>query len=644
LNKCMCSAALIAAAAMMCAAQALMISPVHAQLTGDGQDNAPAAGISISPPDSSSLSTSELSSAAPTATSDQSQLAGVIRSIVILGNMNISQDAIRSVLSQKIGDEYSANSAEADRQGIQDMGYFGAVTERAEAGPGTGDVTITYTVVEYPKVTRIVFTGNQVEPTAKLFAVMQTKAGQVLNTNTVARDIQNIMNVYQVDGYRANISEDINMDPTSGILTMPVVEARVSSITVTGNRKTKAFVVTRELKTKVGQPYNEIQFKKDLTRVYNLGLFDSVGPSDISTPEVGEVAIGIPVKEKQTGQVSVSVGYSSQEQLVGTAALSDTNFRGRGESASLSWQVAGAQAQESVDGSFGDPYIDSKHDGFSIDLYNRAIYRFSSSFISAATSGETDEYYERHIGGTLTLSRPLSDTETGFVTARSESVRSNDVSIPIVDSFIRQDATVSGLGYRLVNNTRDNEFNPAAGGYYAVSAEAVASSELTVGNAPTPLAPGEHNFIKYGFDLRRYISLQGPRRKSVTEPKRVLAIRLYGGFTQSEIPFSEEYFLGGADTLRGYVEDRFWGNNVLLLNTEIRIPIASSLTGVLFGDVGDAWGTIYQGAGLQQSSSFSAQPAVGVGIRVNTPIGPIRLDYGVGREGGQTDFAIGQSF
>jgi outer membrane protein insertion porin family len=616
-----------------------------AQGAAPSSSPAPAGGLgSLSlAPDDNAPAASGPTIATPTAPAAP-QIVGTIRALVIQGNQNISEAAIRSVLTQKVGDAYSDNGAEADRQAIQDLGYFGAVTDRASIGPGPSDVTVTYTVVEYPKVTRIVFTGNEVEPTAKLMAVMQIKAGQVLNTNTVARDIQAIMNVYQTDGYRADISEEINMDPTSGILTMPVIEAKVSSITITGNRKTKSFVITREMKTRVGRPYNEIQFRKDLTKVYNLGLFDSVGQADISTPEVGEVAISIPVKEKQTGQVSVSVGYSTLEQLVGRAQLSDTNFRGMGESANVSWEVAGTQAQESVEVGFGDPYIDKRHDGFNIDLYNRAIYRFSSSFISQATSGETDEYYERHIGGSLTLSRPLNDTTTGFVTARSESVRSNDVSIPIVDSFIRQDATVSGLGYRWEDNTRDNEFNPAAGGFYSLSVEGVATNESTVGNAPTPLAPGDHNFIKYGFDLRRYISLQGPRRKSLTEPKRVLAFRLLGGFTSSEIPFSEEYFLGGADSLRGYVEDRFWGNDLLLLNSELRIPMGSSLTGVLFTDVGDAWGTIYQGAGLQQSTDFSAEAAVGVGVRVNTPIGPIRLDYGYGRQGGQTDFSIGQSF
>ncbi len=599
---------------------------------------------STTPPDSTPTPDTSAADASSPAPSDQPTISGRIGEINITGNKNISSTAIRAIIRQKVGDDYNPNSAEADRQAIQDMGYFGAVTEHAAAGANAGDVVVTYTMIENPRVTRIVFTGNTVEPTSKLSAVVMTKPGQVLDTNTLAQDTQNIIAVYSQDGYRASISEDINLDYTTGVLTLPIIEAKVSSLTITGNKRTKPYVILRELKTRVGSPYNEVSLRRDLTRLNNLGLFDSVGPVDVNTPDVGLVALSIPVKEKQTGQVSVSVGYSTQEKLIGTATLSDSNFRGRGETASVMWQVAGVDGQASAEVGFGDPFIDKRHDGFNIDLYNRAVFRFSSSFIDTSTSGSTDQYYERHIGGTLTLSRPVSDTSTLFLTGRTETVRSNNVSLPIEDSFIRQDDDVSGLGARYVNNTRDNEFSPAAGGYYSISAEGVTSTDSTQGNAPTPLTPGSHEFPKFGIDLRRYISLQGPRRKSFNEPKRVLALRLLGGITSAQIPFSEEYFLGGADSLRGYEDDRFWGNKLLLLNSEVRIPLGSSLTGVVFGDVGDAWGSIYQGLGLQQHTQFQPQPAVGVGVRVTTPIGPIRIDYGVGRDGGRTDFSIGQSF
>jgi outer membrane protein insertion porin family len=569
---------------------------------------------------------------------------GNISAIVIKGNTNITTDALRAVLRQKPGAVYSATDAESDRQAIEQMGYFSAVTFNSSQD-ASGTVTETYSVVENPRISQIIITGNTVYSSAKLLGKIRSHPNTILNTNTLAQDIQTIVQTYHDAGYIASISEDINIDPATGILTIPIIEARVSSLTITGNKKTKARVITREMKTKPGVVYNSNVFTKDLTRVYNLGLFDNVGQADISTPDVGEVAITVPVTERRTGQVSVSLGYSTLEKLVGIASLGDTNFRGLGETANVSWTVGGTYNQSSFEGSFGDPYIDKYHTGFNIDAYNRVVYRFDNSFLSGATSsGSNSQYYERQKGGTLTFSRPVSDVDTAYITGRAESVDANNFEAPLSDSYILQDSSLAGLGGRLVNDTRDNNQNPAAGGLNTVSLEAVSSSTTTVGNAPTPLAPGNRDYLKYGIDLRRYISLQGPRKKSLTEQKRVFAVRLLGGATQSQIPFSEQYFLGGADSLRGYQTDRFWGSDVVLLNSEVRIPIASSVVGVIFTDAGDAWGSIYQGIGLEQNPSFALHQSIGVGLRVVTPLGPIRVDYGIGSEGGNTDFSIGQSF
>ena len=95
-----------------------------------------------------------------------------------------------------------------------------------------------------------------------------------------------------------------------------------------------------------------------------------------------------------------------------------------------------------------------------------------------------------------------------------------------------------------------------------------------------------------------------------------------------------------------HTEDRFWGTNMFLLSTEFRMPVASNLIGVLFADYGDAWDA-QSGLSIQnfpQHSGFRGNLGVGVGLRVTTPIGPIRLDYGIGREGGRTHFSIGHSF
>jgi len=569
---------------------------------------------------------------------------GNIGAVVIKGNSNISTDAIRAVLRQKVGDAYSGENGESDRQAIENMGYFSAVTFEPEQDT-SGTVTENYSVVENPKVSQIVITGNTVYSTENLMAKLRTHVGSILNTNTLAQDIQKITETYRTAGYRATISDDINIEPLSGVLTIPIVEARVNKLQITGNKVTKTKVITREMKTLPGVVYNENVLTKDLTRVYNLGLFDSVGRADINPVDVGKVDITVPVTERRTGQVSVSLGYSTLEKLVGIASLSQSNFRGLGETASISWTVGGTYNQSSFEASFGDPYIDKYHTGFSIDAYDRVVYRFDNSFLSSSTTttGNQNQYYERQKGGTLTFSRPLNEQTTAFLTGRAESVDANNFQTPLNDSYILQNSSLAGLGVRLANDTRDNVLNPANGSLRTVSVETVRSSTKTLDNAPTPLAPGSRDYLKFGLDLRQYFSLQGART-TITQQKRIFAIRFLGGSTQSQIPFSEEYFLGGVDDLRGYDTSRFWGSHVFLINSELRIPIASSVTGVLFTDIGDAWGSIYQGIGLAQDANFNPHQSVGFGLRVTTPLGPIRIDEGFGSEGAKTDFAIGNSF
>ncbi len=157
--------------------------------------------------------------------------------------------------------------------------------------------------------------------------------------------------------------------------------------------------------------------------------------------------------------------------------------------------------------------------------------------------------------------------------------------------------------------------------------------------------PVKGTFTKVSFDVRRYFSKGG--RKLTPQDKRVtLALRVRAGYAGGTLPFFEQFFVGGAESIRGYREDRFWGTRMLIGSVELRKPIAQSIAGVLFLDYGDAWGsaTEFDVDELPQSETFKGHFGFGVGMRVNTPIGHLRLDYGVGNEGGRTHFSMGQAF
>jgi outer membrane protein insertion porin family len=578
--------------------------------------------------------------------------------VAISGNTNINSDTIRNAVTLKPGMDYTEQEIEKDRGAIMALGYFNAVTPHKEDVPG--GVKVTYEVTENPRISNIKIVGNAPIPTDKVLGLMKTKPNQVLNTTTLNQDIEAIQAYYGDQGYIAYITEDIGVDPKTGVLTVPILVNRVESVVITGNRKTKAWALLREMKTQPGQVFNVKILKEDIIRIYNLDILEDIKPYQI-TPggEIGMVKITIPVVEKKTGLVSVGFGYSSRQRLVGQARLAETNFRGRAQGVNLLWQqgtsnAVGGSASEEL--GFYEPWIDKKHTSLSVNGYNKLLYRFSSGIFSSASFSNDQNYSERHQGGDVTLSRPLSERTRVYLGGRYEDVTTDESLLNGLNTGDRglfrlvMQGVVAAGSLRVVHNTRDFDLDPGAGQYDGLSIEygTVNGNTFNPVDLPQPHfseVPFDGPFNKASVDIRRYFSKGG--RKLTPQDKRVtLAFRLRAGISSGKLPFFEQFFIGGAESLRGYREDRFWGDNMLLASAELRKPIAQSISGVLFVDYGDAWAGNPQFfvTQLPQSRTFQGNVGTGVGIRVNTPIGHLRLDYGIGSEGGRTHFSMGQAF
>jgi outer membrane protein insertion porin family len=170
----------------------------------------------------------------------------------------------------------------------------------------------------------------------------------------------------------------------------------------------------------------------------------------------------------------------------------------------------------------------------------------------------------------------------------------------------------------IIYDTRDDVFNPH-NGWYGIAQAEIAGRFLG----------GDNNYNKYILDLRNYID---------TGQDTVLALRLMGGIADTTLPEYEKFTVGGVNTLRGYDLAEFEGEQMLVFNAEYRWDIADNTQLVVFGDAGYAWA-------LDEPIRLDdIKFGYGVGLRFDTPLGPIRLDYGLGEEGGQTYFSIGQTF
>jgi len=615
--------------------------------------------------------------------------APVVGDIAVVGMANISREAILAVSSVRVGQPFSQDIVNRDVAAIQNMGYFQRVTSRTEQTPS--GLRVIYEVVENPKITSINITGNTLVPTDKLLDAMRTKAGDVLNTDRIGKDFDAIQQYYQDLGYLAFINTSVTDAVTpEGVMNLPIIEVRIEKFTVTGNKKTRTDVILRELTTKPGDPYNKNTLTEDMYRLSNLGYVEpqTYKPLQGSAPD--KIIIEIEVAEKRSGQLEVGAGYSSQQGLIGRVAVSESNIKGSGKLVSASLEIAGRYRNDGVppvsaDLTYYQPWIGKKKMGLSASIYNKTTYRFSSSVVG--TSSSDSDAYEVRRGFSLGLSRPRNKKVSLQTSFRLDSIDTfsgkNESATALYQIDAERNSTVAAMGISHVVDTRDTIQDASRGQYVSLGSEL---GHTNLSGDFNDLGYGSEGrkgfFAKPAAEYRRFFALVP--RKDFRSTTRVLAFRVKAGASSGPITFFDQYFVGGADSLRGFGEDRFWGKNMLLANLELRYPIpkTDAVQAVLFMDAGDAWGSELRGDpkryadylnwsthdgdingdGIKdpppapysiydayeyrwpQHDKFKMHFGAGIGIRVKTPIGPIRLDYAGSKEGNRVHFSIAQMF
>ena len=626
------------------------------------------------------ISSALIALAAPGFTQDTRPVAD----IVITGLVRTNDESARLVIRGAgvvEGKPFSNDAFTKARAALREKGLYAEVYARTE---DTLDrkVKVVFEIVENPVIGNIVFSGNRSITNAKLLPLLQTKPGDVLNTKTLAEDITKVRRYYDEQGFNIVVTESYQFDPKTGTLTVPLLETVIESIAITGLSKTKDFVVRRELRSKPGDPLNFKVLNDDLTRLLALNIFLSPRFENPEVgSEVGKVKVTFTMPEQRTAQAGISLGYTAQQRLFGTLNFDEQNLQGKGRGLNLAWTISGGVAQNSYELGFTEPWFDKQNTSLSASLYNRLNFRFNRIMTGSLTQGlSNNQYYEQREGASARLSRPLTaDRFTrGFVSARTELIQANNLQVnyeTLTNDQIQnlrgaliQNGDVSALTFGLTSNRVDNPQDPSKGFFFSPSIEVGSSgfnfqkprlnpdyiSSTATPNVPRVLIDTRSQtgaFSKLIFDVRKYTNLEKPRQ-NLTDTRKVLASRLLIGIATGNISFSEQFFMGGPDNLRGYFNDRFWGNRTFLFSNELRIPFGKDnpLGGVVFADVGDAWNAMDVNRenipGFDQHSQFKPQWGLGFGLRITIGgIGKIRLDYGFDQKGtGRSHFSIGQTF
>jgi outer membrane protein insertion porin family len=446
----------------------------------------------------------------------------------------------------------------------------------------------------------------------------------IFTYDSLKEDSNNIKGLYFGKGYiSVEVKDSTYLDVATGkvAITYSLVEndvAYVERIEIRGNIKTQDKVIRRELRIKPGEKFDGDKLKRSKERLYNLGFFQEINYDTDQGSEPDKRNLIVDVKEAKTGSFSFGGGYSSIDQFVGFAEIEQKNFDWRnwktftGAGQDLKLRAEAGSVRQNYELSFTDPWMWDHPVSFGFDVYKREHDKDSNVGYG---------YKEVRSGGDLRLGKDLSEYIKGGLTYRLEQVDISDVDSSATQDLKSEEGKnlISSLEFSVTRDTTDNVFNPTRG--------LVLSGSYEVAGGPFG---GDKDFNKLFGLASQYVPLfakgvlQFQARAGMAQPFR----------DQGTVPIYERFYAGGANTIRGYEErsvgpvdpvtdDPLGGEALLVGNIELTVPIVEFIKGALFIDSGNVW---------SKASDFGQggfKTGVGFGVRINTPIGPLKLDYGI---------------
>lgn len=578
----------------------------------------------------------ELNKAIVTVTIDEKTKVKVT-SINITGNKAVKTNAIKKVLGTKTAwlfnsgvfkEEILAEDVEKIKALYDDIGYLdAAVNPKLDYSDDKKELSITFEVDEGKqyRVGDISITGNLNYPESVIMSKIKMVKGKPFSNNGLRADISEIRHHYFQNGYvNASIDVERNLNQSTGNIDISLnIDSKevvyVGKVEIRGNLKTRDTVIRRELRILPGDRFNGDKIKRSKERLYNLGYFEDIAFDTEPTEKPDVNNLIVTVKETKTGEFAFGGGYSSIDQLIGFVSITQKNFdilnfpsfMGGGQNLVLKAELGMVRTNYNI--SWTDPWIFGYPYMFGFDIYRTAHRR-------ATDVGWP--YDETRTGGDLRLGKEFTDTFRGELTYRLEEVRISDVSDNASQALKDESGTnwISSLMLQLTQDTRDNIYNPTKG--YVIGGSIEDAGGIFFGDKDYVKGTGTASYYHLFYE------------KVVLEVSGRFG--LAGAYGDSkDLPVYERFYAGGANTIRGYKERRvgpkdpgsgepIGGDALAVGNIEATFPIFEKIMkGAIFYDVGNVW---------EKASEFIVdgefRQGAGVGVRVKTPVGPVKLDYG----------------
>ena len=535
-------------------------------------------------------------------------------------------------------------------------------------------ITINIDEGEQYRLGKIDVRGDLLEPKEFFLSRVSVHPGDVFNRSKLSDDLQKLTDLYKDRGYayvNATPATPVDEKTRTVDVTFEIQKGELvyfERINIHGNSKTRDKVIRRELRIIEGEPYNQALLDYSKRRVNALGYFEKVDISTRRGTTDNMMEVNVEVSERPTGTFQIGAGFSSVENFIAQAQVSQNNFFGRGQLLTVQAQLSSLRQLFLLQ--FQDLYFLDTNWTFGFNLFKQDRYLYS--FTRSSYGGRLTWGYLLSDDLRLTLTynwEKVSITNGNVFSGLFSAGQRDPIPAGTLANLLRSGITSSTIGL-LSYDTRNDRMFPSRGWYNTLSAEVADKVFLS-----------ENIFTRYELAFRYFYPIWGPF---------IFRAKMEGGLIASRdprgVPIFERYFVGGIYDIRGFAPRslgpvihapgsqapdalltpfRIGGNSQVIANAEIEFPLFDKvgIRGVVFTDAGNAFNLedfycqlrpdnvdVSQDPCKKPWNLEAYRASWGFGFRWFSPIGPLRFEWGIpfrtlpGEQSMVFEFTIGNFF
>ena len=576
-----------------------------------------------------------------------------VQKITFVGNRAFSDSQLRDIVSTtqsgwfdfiKGTNIYDPDRVNLDKELLRQYylknGYADVriVSGNAEIGRDAGGFLITYAIEEGERYNfgsvRIDSALSAISPQS-LEGDLLTTSGQVYNASNIEKTVEKLTLKVSDQGFAfARVRPNATRNAATRTMDLVYVidegaRVYIERINVSGNSRTKDFVIRREFRLVEGDAFNPSMVDRAKKRLEGLGFFKSANVKRRPGSAQDRVVLDVELVEQPTGELSFGAGYSTNEGVIGDVSITERNLLGNGQFLRL--KLAGSLERFQIDLSFTEPRFLDRNIAAGFDLFHKEVNALRQS-----------SYKSRKTGGALRVGFPLAENlwiNSSYTLSYDKitEIDKDNASYAVRKASEEGGALTSSLGTAITYDGRNHPKNPNRGVFFQVAGD----------------------FAGLGGDVRyNRVQAEGRAYYPITDQITLVGRGVAGhieGWGGQDVRLLDLFYKGG-ETVRGFdksgfgprdtvTKDAIGGKTFWATTAEVRFPIPLipdelGISGAVFADAGslyDAGGTARalstqcvtkdRTKGICLADSNALRSSIGASVLWNSPLGPLRLDY-----------------